>query len=1055
MSSAGPTNYFYDDNYRQVAVQDPLGNTTTTVYNAANQVVAVVDPLGNTTNFIYDGDGRQIAVVDARGNRTTTAFDPAGQVTSVTDGLNRTTQYLYDLDGRPTVVIDPIGNRTTTHYDADSRVTAVTDARQSSTITGYDAEGNVVTITDALSHTTTFAYDAAGQRTLAIDAAGRRVTTGYDKAGEVTSVTDGLGTTTYLYDADGRRTDEIDYLRNRTVTIYDAAGQVIEIVKPDGLSSTFGYDAAGRLVRQTDWFGNTSSTVYDAAGEAVVDIDPLGHLTSHLYDLAGRETTTIDALGKRTTMVYDGDGRLVNLIDADNNKTTFAYDAVGNKTLMTDPLGHTATFQYDAANQLTDTTDRLGQRVTYSYDADGRETGEHWFANAILVSYTYDAVGNMLTASNNNGTYTMAYDAENRMTQVVEPIGPTGLTLTFSYDNVGNRTQVQDGTGTENSTYDARDRLTYRSYTKNGDANPSAHVELVYDGLDEILTERRYAGGASPPLVATTNYTYDDSGRITNEQHVNSTGGNLDNFTYTYDAAGNLQTEVRNGITTTYTYDADNQVLTDGVNTLTYDANGNRTNGGSTVTTGNQISTDGTYNYLYDANGNVTKKTNISTGDYWTYGYDQRNELTSAVDKTSGNVVELTATYKYDAFGNRIEKDVTTTGTVTTKFAMDGWNPDKPPGMGNDNWDVLFDINGSGSLTNRYMQGDGTDQNFGALAYNGSSFTPNWYLTDVRGSVRNIVNNSATSLDTISYDSSGKITSQSNSANLGRYAYIGREFDVETNLQYNRARYYDPSTGRWMSQDPLGFDAGDSNLYRYAYNQPTGGSDPSGFSDPTNADLGLPGNTQLPSRNGLDWSGPIGNSDFVPRNPGDFGLRPGERVPFVNGRPQWAQWVTPVPTSDRTGTEPTFEVPEMGTGSRARHGPDRTAMLEELARRRLENVDQTKAYLSQNDLILDHAGGNRAQLVEGRVHRGVHHTGGRSDNARLGLGGGGWLGGAVRIIGGFLLFAAADYYVNSLPPGPGRVTAQAYLDLAGFAFAPELAPMQILIYGVRFANALE
>ena len=58
------------------------------------------------------------------------------------------------------------------------------------------------------------------------------------------------------------------------------------------------------------------------------------------------------------------------------------------------------------------------------------------------------------------------------------------------------------------------------------------------------------------------------------------------------------------------------------------------------MTTGNQLSTDGTYNYTYDANGNELTKTNISTGDYWTYGYDDKNEMTSAVDKTSGGTIE-------------------------------------------------------------------------------------------------------------------------------------------------------------------------------------------------------------------------------------------------------------------------------------------------------------------------------------------------------------------------------------------------------------------------------
>jgi RHS repeat-associated protein len=61
------------------------------------------------------------------------------------------------------------------------------------------------------------------------------------------------------------------------------------------------------------------------------------------------------------------------------------------------------------------------------------------------------------------------------------------------------------------------------------------------------------------------------------------------------------------------------------------------------------------------------------------------------------------------------------------------------------------------------------------------------------------------------------------------YAWTGRELDAETGMQYNRARYYDSATGRWISLDPMGFDAGDSNLYRYVNNQPTDTIDPGGL----------------------------------------------------------------------------------------------------------------------------------------------------------------------------------------------------------------------------------
>jgi RHS repeat-associated protein len=85
-------------------------------------------------------------------------------------------------------------------------------------------------------------------------------------------------------------------------------------------------------------------------------------------------------------------------------------------------------------------------------------------------------------------------------------------------------------------------------------------------------------------------------------------------------------------------------------------------------------------------------------------------------------------------------------------------------------------------------------------------------------------------VNTITYDAWGNLSQTGSGSNdVGRYAWTGRERDVETGLQYNRARYYDPNTGRWMTQDPIGFDAGDSNLYRYVRSAPTNSTDPSGF----------------------------------------------------------------------------------------------------------------------------------------------------------------------------------------------------------------------------------
>jgi len=113
------------------------------------------------------------------------------------------------------------------------------------------------------------------------------------------------------------------------------------------------------------------------------------------------------------------------------------------------------------------------------------------------------------------------------------------------------------------------------------------------------------------------------------------------------------------------------------------------------------------------------------------------------------------------------------------------------------------------------MRGDAVDQIFAELGAGG----PLWTLTDHLGSVRDLVDQSGAVQDTIAYDGFGNILSDSNDEVGGRFKYTAREFDVETGLQYNRARYYDAATGRWISQDPMGFDAGDSNLYRYVNNR--------------------------------------------------------------------------------------------------------------------------------------------------------------------------------------------------------------------------------------------
>ncbi len=84
-------------------------------------------------------------------------------------------------------------------------------------------------------------------------------------------------------------------------------------------------------------------------------------------------------------------------------------------------------------------------------------------------------------------------------------------------------------------------------------------------------------------------------------------------------------------------------------------------------------------------------------------------------------------------------------------------------------------------------------------------------------------------IDHINYSAFGKILSETNPSVGDRFKFTGREWDAATGLYYFRARFYDPSTGRFLSQDPSSFNGGDTNLYRYVLNNPLNLTDPSGL----------------------------------------------------------------------------------------------------------------------------------------------------------------------------------------------------------------------------------
>lgn len=264
-------------------------------------------------------------------------------------------------------------------------------------------------------------------------------------------------------------------------------------------------------------------------------------------------------------------------------------------------------------------------------------------------------------------------------------------------------------------------------------------------------------------------------------------------------------------MTTSYGYDSIYQLLSaaqGGTTTesYSYDPVGNRQSSlgvaSYTVNSSNELTADSNASFTYDNDGNTTSKTD-STGTT-NYAWDYENRLTSVTLPASGGTVS----FKYDPLGRRIYKS---SSTATSIFLYDGDN-------------VVQRVNGTGSTVARYTQGQNIDE---PLAQEQST-TIDYYEADGLGSITSLSNTSGSLGQTYTYDTFGNTTHSTGSL-ANPFQYTAREFDAETNLYYNRARYLDQSTGRFLSEDPVRY-LGGLNFYAYAENNPPDLADPRGLS---------------------------------------------------------------------------------------------------------------------------------------------------------------------------------------------------------------------------------
>jgi RHS repeat-associated protein len=418
----------------------------------------------------------------------------------------------------------------------------------------------------------------------------------------------------------------------------------------------------------------------------------------------------------------------------------------------------------------------------------------------------------------------MAYD-NNGWLGTIATSGPgTGqptVTLTYGYNSSGDVTTIKDslsgsgaaGQGVATYVYDNALRLGTIAQSLGGTAY--GEVTMSYDPGGRLLAKTMTIGGTGTWVSST--YTYDAANNVTEildaKEHISQVSGDtFDLDIYDPDAAGRTAsvTYSDGNSTNTLSYDSSGQLTGSGDSqddSYSYDLNGNRDSTGYATGAGNELTNSPGVTYAYDNDGNIISAV-TSTGTT-TYTYDYEDRMTNAT--LNGTVI---ATYTYNAFGQRI--GIKDSGTQTWTV-FNGKSADANP---------YADFSSSGSLAMRYLSAPAVDQVLGQTSAGGVT---SWYITDKLGSVQDVVSPNGNILDHVVYDSFGNITSQTNASDDVRFGFAGMEYDSTTGLYYDHARYYDAVIGRFVSQDPMGFRAGDTDLYRYVGNAPTDTTDISGM----------------------------------------------------------------------------------------------------------------------------------------------------------------------------------------------------------------------------------
>ncbi len=353
--------FSYEPEARRTEIIDGEGSRTIVQADGRGRVIAVTDDLGGTTTLGYDDHDRRILELDPMGHGTRYEFDDLGRRRAVRQGDGSTWSFDHTADGRRSAATDGEGSSWRWRYDSRGRLLERTDPSGLRLRYEFDDASSTVEVLACADHDGDGTTTISTLETLHLSGAGdllrRRLPGGsdwsyaYDRRGRCTDVIDPLGhRQRYIYDRMDRLIERIgvDGVRvtirrdpvGRPLVVtgpgyeiamtYDPCGRVAEVIGdpryPDGL--TCRYDSEGRLLAIA--LGDREHTfVRDPVGSIVAEVNIDGHSRTFRRDLCRRVRELVGPSGERTRFDYDGGGRLIAVDYADGSHERFSYDPRG------------------------------------------------------------------------------------------------------------------------------------------------------------------------------------------------------------------------------------------------------------------------------------------------------------------------------------------------------------------------------------------------------------------------------------------------------------------------------------------------------------------------------------------------------------------------------------------------------------------------------------------------------------------------------------------------------------------------------------------------------